>query len=206
MYILTSRLLRGDLNVQDAVPPTLIPGLTVLNAATAGVAMGFGWFGHEIDVIMFSLGIAYVFTFFVIITYRLVHRGPVIPFLVPTLLLMSAPFTVSYICYMTQIETVDAFGTVMFYFGLFIYIVLFFNVFKKGLQFKVSWWGACFSTGALTNAALRYSILSQEPLVVDIAGVLLIVLVLLIVITAYKTLQYLLKGKLFTPQKNNCSS
>jgi tellurite resistance protein len=135
MYTLTSRLFRGDLNVLDAVPPTLIPGLTVLNAASAGVAMKFGWFGNEVDTIMFSLGIAYVFTFFVIIAYRLVHRGPVRQFLVPTLLLMSAPFTVSFICYMTRVKVVDTFGAVIFYFGFFIYFVLFFSVFKKGLPF-----------------------------------------------------------------------
>lgn len=51
MYILTSRLFRGDLNVLDAVPPTLIPGLTVLNAATAGIAMKFGWFETELNII-----------------------------------------------------------------------------------------------------------------------------------------------------------
>lgn len=199
MYVLTSRLFRGDLNVLDAVPPTLIPGLTVLNAATTGISMGFGWFGDEIDTIMFSLGIAYVFTFFVIISYRLVHRAPVIPFLVPTLLLMSAPFTVSFICYMTRITSIDAFGSVLFYFGFFIYVVLFLNVFKKGLKFMISWWGACFSTGALANASLKYAFISKDPMVRDVAGAMLVLLVFLITITAYLSLRNLFSGKLFRP-------
>lgn len=199
MYILTSRLCRGELNVLDAVPPTLIPGLTVLNAATAGVSMKFGWFGNEADVILFSLGIAYVFVFFIIITYRLVHRAPVIQFLVPTLLLMCAPFEVGFICYMTQVSTVDLFGSVIFYFGLFIFFVLFFHVFKKGLPFMVSWWGACFSAGALTNAALRYANVSQDIVVKDIAAFLLVLLVVLIAITFFLTLKRLFTGQLLKP-------
>lgn len=148
---------------------------------------------------MFSLGIAYEFTFFVIITYRLVHRGPVIPFLVPTLLLMSAPFTVGYICYISTLNEINAFGSVIFYFGFFIYLVLFFNVFKKGLKFMISWWGACFSTGALTNAALKYANANKDQLVNDLSVLLLILLIILISITAYKTLQCLLSGQLLKP-------
>ncbi|WP_316848862.1 SLAC1 family transporter [Pedobacter agri] len=201
IYILSSRLYKGALNVLDAAPPTLIPGLTTLNAATAGVTMKFGWFGNEVDVILFSVGIAYVFVFFVVITYRLVHRPPVIQFLIPTLLLMSAPFTVGFICYLTIVPKVDLFGVVIFYFGFFIYAVLFFSVFKKGLPFMVSWWGACFSTGALANAALRYANLSHDIVVKNIVTMLVILLIILIAITLYHTISKLLRKQLFTPVK-----
>ncbi|MET1056024.1 MAG: hypothetical protein ABWY16_12010 [Pedobacter sp.] len=199
MFILTSRLYRGQLKITDAVPPTLIPGLTVLNTATAGAAMQWGWFTHEFDLILFSLGIVYVFVFFVLISYRLIHREPVVIFLVPTLLLMCAPFEVGFITYMSQVPQVDMFASVIFYFGLFIFVVLFFFVFKKGLPFMVSWWGSCFSAGALANAAIKYANVSQDPLVKDIAIFLLIVLTVMVIITFTLTIKYLAKGKLLKP-------
>jgi tellurite resistance protein len=199
MFILTSRLYRGDLKITDAVPPTLIPGLTVLNTATAGAAMKWGWFTHEFDLILFSLGIVYVFVFFVLISYRLIHREPVITFLVPTLLLMCAPFEVGFITYTSQVPQVDMFASVIFYFGLFIFVVLFFFVFKKGLPFMVSWWGSCFSAGALANAAIKYANVSHDPLVECIAIFLLIVLTVMVIITFTLTISHLLKGKLLKP-------
>lgn len=198
---LTSRLYKGALNVLDTVPPLLIPGLTVLNAATSGVSMKFGWFGNKFDVFLFSVGIAYVFVFFIVITYRLIHRSPVIQFLVPTLLLMSAPFTVGFICYMNIVPFIDLFGTVMFYFGFFIYAVLFFSVFKKGLPFMVSWWGSCFATGALTNAALRYANVSGDIVVKYMATGLFIGLLLMITVTSYLTISRLVTGRLLKPSK-----
>lgn len=196
---LTSRLYKGALNVLATVPPLLIPGLTVLNAATSGDAMKFGWFGNKFDIVLFSLGIAYVFVFFIVITYRLIHRSPVIEFLVPTLLLMSAPFTVGFICYLNITPVIDLFGTVMFYFGFFIYAVLFFSVFKKGLPFMVSWWGACFATGALTNAAIKYANVSNDIAVKCIATGLFIGLLLMITVTSYLTISRLVTGRLLKP-------
>ncbi|WP_442587531.1 hypothetical protein ACSBL2_15910 [Pedobacter sp. AW31-3R] len=199
MYILTSRLYRGQLKITDAVPPTLIPGLTVLNTATAGAALKWDWFTHDFDLILFSLGIVYVFVFFVLISYRLIHREPVVTFLVPTLLLMCAPFEIGFLTYMSQVPQVDMFASVIFFFGLFIFVVLFFFVFKKGLPFMVSWWGSCFSAGALANAALRYANISHSPLVEGIAAFLLIFLTVLIAITFFLTVKYLVKGKLLKP-------
>jgi len=199
MFVLTSRLYRGQLKITDAVPPTLIPGLTVLNTATAGAAMKWGWFTQEFDLILFSLGIVYVFVFFVLISYRLIHREPVITFLIPTLLLMCAPFEVGFITYMSQVPQVDMFASVIFYFGLFIFVVLFFFVFKKGLPFMVSWWGACFSAGALANAAIKYANVSKDPLVEGIAIFILAVLTILVIITFTLTIKYLVKGKLLKP-------
>lgn len=199
MFVLTYRLFKGELNVLDAVPPTLIPGLTVLNAVTAGVGMKLGIIENETGTILFSLGIVYVMVFFVIIAYRLVHREPIRIFLKPTLLLMSAPFTVGFLSYVSQVKHVDLFGSVLFYFGFFIFIVLFFIVFTKGLPFMISWWGACFSTGALTNASLRYAILSQDLMVKGLAGFMLAAASVLILSTFLLTLRLQLNGKLLKP-------
>jgi tellurite resistance protein len=199
MYILMDRLYKGQLSAENAVPPVLIPGLTVLNAANTGGGMQFNWLGNEVDSILFSFGIVYVLLFFIIISYRLIHGGALPLFLGPTLLLMSTPFEASFLAYLKPGASVDRFASVLFYFGLLVFLVLFFNVFKKGLPFMTTWWASCFSLAALTNAAIKYTNLSPDILVRDLAGVLLIATTLLISFTFALTMERLLSGRLFNP-------
>jgi tellurite resistance protein len=199
LYALTGRLLKGQLAEGDALPPLLIPGLTTLNAANAGAGMQLGSWGKEADLIFFSVGIVYVLTLFVLISYRLVHGGAIPLSLAPTLLLMSAPFEVGFLAYTSLTPVIDSFAAVLFFFGLFIFIVLFFKVFKKGLPFMTSWWSSCFSTAALANAACRYARVSHDILVNDMAIVSLIAASLLIGITFVFTIKLQQDGKLLKP-------
>jgi tellurite resistance protein len=199
LYALTARLLKGQLSAGDVLPPVLIPGLTALNAANTGAGMQFGNWGKEADLILFSVGIVYVLLFFVLISYRLIQGGTILASLVPTLLLVSAPFEVGFLAYMHQAAAVDCFASVLFFFGLSIFVVLFFKVFKRGLPFMISWWAACFSTVALANAAFSYANVSHDIFVSAMAGVLLIGASLLIVITFAFTLRLLRNGKLLVP-------
>jgi tellurite resistance protein len=199
MYLLTKRLYKGELKVLDLVPPVLIPGLTVLNAVFTRANLKFDWWEPAADLPLFAIGIVFVMVFFVIITYRLVHLEPPILFLKPTLLLMSAPFTVGFLGYMSTKTHVNELGSVMFFFGFFIFIVSFFIVFTKGLPFMTSWWGACFSMGALANASLKYALLSHmEPMKYLSVG-LLAGSSLLTTITLLQTLRALFNGNLLKP-------
>ena len=137
--------------------------------------------------------------FFVIITYRLVHLEQVTLFLKPSLLLMSAPFEVGLLSYLSTRNKIDDFSTVLFFFGLFIFIVLFFIVFDRKLPFMVSWWGACFSMGALTNGSLQFARLSEIHFVRVISIVLLILVNILILTTLVQTIRYLFTGRLLKP-------
>jgi tellurite resistance protein len=199
IYVLMGRLYKGRLDPKDAVPPVLIPGLTLLNAANAGRGMQFGVWGNEVNGILFSLGIVYVLLFFVIITYRLIYGGALPLFLEPTLLLMSAPFAVGFLAYVSPGGAVNSFASVFFFFGLLLLVVLFFNVFKKGLPFMISWWASCFSLGALTNAAIRYANQRHDPLLCDVAAALMIASSLLVAITFVLTIWQQLSGRLLNP-------
>ena len=155
--------------------------------------------GKEVDLILFSVGIVYVFVFFIIILFRLVYREPIVPFLVPTLLLMSAPFEVGVSAYISQTGQIDFFASVIFFFGLFTFMVILFHVLKERVPFMISWWSSCFSIGALTNAALKYSIISNGLLEKGIAAILLIAATFFMAITFIITIRLQLKGKLLKP-------
>jgi tellurite resistance protein len=95
--------------------------------------------------------------------------------------------------------SVDLFASVIFYFGFFLFIVLFFHVFNRRLQFSIPWWGACFSTAALTNASLRYANVCHDGVMKVLGGALLVLLIGLVVITLWHTLHRLVRGELLTP-------
>jgi len=192
MARLTSRLFNGHVTDTGAVPAILIPGLTALNSGTTGSAMRFGSEGYQADMFLFSIGIVYTLTFFVLIVYRLAHFSPLSNFFRPSLLLMCAPFEIGFQTYISLTQRVDLFATVIFYFGLFMFVVLFFHVFTRSLRFETSWWGACFSTGALTNAALHYAMLSPDLPKKVLAAMMLLLLTGLILATGYNSLRYLL--------------
>lgn len=198
MYELTARLFKGQLNVVDTEPPALIPGLVLLNAVVAGQKMGFAW-TKEANLILFSIGIVYVFVFFILILSRLIYNQPVTPFLVPTLLLMSAPSEVGMSAYVSQTLQIDMFSSVLFYFGLFTFIVILVHILKERIYFMTSWWSACFSIGALTNAALKYSFLTDGAIEKFIAGVLLVVATLFMAVTLFITVKMQLKNELLKP-------
>ena len=199
VYILTVRLFKGSINSLDLVPPVLIPGLTILNAVTAHASVDLGWESKEMDTILFSVGIMYATVFFIIVTYRLIHREPVTLFLKPTLLIMSAPFEVGLLSYLSTRKEIDTFASALFYSGFFIFIVLLLVVFNKKLPFMVSWWGACFSTVALTNASLQYARFNQLSFNMGIAVILLGIVTIFILITLFQTIRHLFTGKLLTP-------
>jgi len=199
MYLLTARMFNENINTLNALPPILIPGLVVLNAATSGASMQLGWWGKEVDLILFSFGIIPVFALFVIILYRLMHRKVIDVFLQPTLLLMSAPFEVGFLAYVSQSKTIDTFGSVIFFFGLLVFAILFFKVFKKGLPFMISWWATSFSLAALANASLEYAIVGHDPLLKYIAGFLLIGSSIMVALTLCFTLNRHFSGKLLHP-------
>jgi tellurite resistance protein len=194
--LLTIRLFKGHSNCLDLVPPVLIPGLTLLNAVSAHSSINLGWWSREADQMLFAIGIVYVTVFFVIITCRIMLLQPVVLFLKPTLLLMSAPFEVGLLSYLSTKNQIDTAASVLFYFGLFIFIVLLFIVFDQKPSYMVSWWGACFSLGALTNASLQYARLSQVILLKYISVLLLLSLTISIFITLIQTLRYLFAGRL----------
>ena len=154
MYILTRRLYKGVLNALDLVPPVLIPGLTVLNAVTAHASIDLGCWSNEADQMLFSIGIVYVMVFFVIITYRLVHLEPLVLFLKPTLLLMSAPFEISFLSYLSTKTQVNAFAAMLFYFGFFIIILPLTSMLEQIIATEM---GAEYKSGGPSNKQSTYS-------------------------------------------------
>ena len=86
---------------------------------------------------MFALAVGTMIAllFFTMIVSRLIHHESLAAPLIPSLMILMAPFEVGYLAYTKFTQQVDTFAGLLFYFGLFIFLVLAPKVFRKGIPF-----------------------------------------------------------------------
>lgn len=118
--------------------------------------------------------------------------------MVPSLLILMAPFEVGFLAYTNFTQRVDTFSGLLFYFGLFLFLTLAPKVLRKGIPFASGWWAISFPMAAVTIAALKYSMFVQAWPVTLIAIILLAMLSIAIVVLLVRTLQMLMNGRLLT--------
>ncbi|UKS25650.1 SLAC1 anion channel family protein [Paenibacillus sp. HWE-109] len=194
-YIVISRLLKGKLDLSHAVPAWLIPCVGVLDIAVTGGTMPFAW-AHEVNLMSLAIGGFAALLFLPLIINRLIHHEALGIGLMPSMIILIAPFEVGFLGYSNFLQRIDNFAAVLFYFGLFLFIVLAFKVFKKSVTFGASWWAVSFPMAALSNAALKYAIhVNTWPLKI-IAALILLILTIVIIVLLVRTLIHLFNGKL----------
>ncbi|WP_338042353.1 SLAC1 anion channel family protein [Paenibacillus alba] len=194
-YIIISRLLKGKIDPTHAVPAWLIPCVGVLDIAVTGGTMPFAW-AHEVNLLSLAIGGFAALIFLPLIINRLIHHETLGIGLTPSMIILIAPFEVGFLGYSNFLQRIDNFAAILFYFGLFLFIVLAFKVFKKTIYFGASWWAVSFPMAALSNAALKYAIhVNTWPLKV-IAALILLILTIVIIVLLVRTLINLFNGKL----------
>lgn len=194
-FAIVGRLLKGKVDIAHAVPAWFIPGVATLDIAVAGGTMPMAW-AHEINMFALAVGAMIALLFFVMIMARMIHHEPVPAGMVPSLLILMAPFEVGFLAYTNFTQRVDSFSGLLFYFGLFIFLAFAPKVFRRGISFASGWWAISFPIAALATAALKYSMFVQAWPLKLIAIMLLAILSIAIVILFIKTLYFLFKGKL----------
>ncbi|SDW03283.1 SLAC1 anion channel family protein [Paenibacillus sp. CF384] len=194
-FIIVTRLLNGNLDPGHVVPPWLIPGVGTLDIAVAGGTMPFPW-ANEINLLSLAVGAIVALIFLTMILSRLIHHAPLPAGLVPSMMIMIAPFEVGFLGYTNMQQKVDSFASILFYFGLFLFIVLFFKVFRKSNPFSASWWAISFPIAALSNAALEYANFVDSWLLVGISAVVLAFLSIVLAVLLVRTLILLFSGNL----------
>ncbi|MCY9659298.1 SLAC1 anion channel family protein [Paenibacillus chondroitinus] len=194
-FIIVTRLLNGNIEHGHAVPAWLIPGVGTLDIAVAGGTMPFPW-AHEVNLISLAIGGIVALIFLTMILSRLIHHAPMHTGLTPSMLIMIAPFEVGFLGYVNFEQRIDQFASILYYFGLFLFIVLFFKVFKKSIPFGASWWGVSFPLAALSNAALQYAMFVNSWLLIAVSAVILVVLNIVLLVLFIRTLKALFNGSL----------
>jgi tellurite resistance protein len=195
--IVVSRLLSGNQESHSAVPAWLIPGVATLDIAVTGAHMPMAW-AHEFNLFAIAVGSVIALVFFTRIFSRLVHEPVMAKGMTPSLMILIAPFEVGFLAYTHFFGGVDYFASVLFYFGLFLFGVLAFKVFRQAAPFSPAWWAISFPIAALSNAALKYADAKGGVILEAIAYLILAFLTIALVVLTVKTLKFLFNGKLLS--------
>ncbi|WP_127492129.1 SLAC1 anion channel family protein [Paenibacillus glycanilyticus] len=193
--VFVARLLKGNYNPENMVPALLVPVVGTLDISVAGGQMPFPW-AHEINLLSLAIGGFVALVYFTLILSRLIFQAPLPAGLTPSMIIMIAPFEVGFLGYTNFEQRIDSFASVLFYFGLFLFLVLFFKVFKKTIPFGASWWGVSFPMAALSNAALKYALYTDAWPLTVIAVIVLALLSIVLLVLFVRTLNILFNGKL----------
>lgn len=196
-YFAFSRLLRGGLDAAHAVPAWLIPGVATLDIAVTGEPMHMAWVSQ---FVLFSsaIGAVLALVLFTLIGTRMIQHQPLNAAMTPSLMILVAPFEVGFLAYVNVIGSVDRFAALLFYFGLFMFLVVAPKVFRPGARFGPTWWAIGFPMAALVNAALKYAAVHPTLPLRLLAFFLLAFLSVALAVLVFRTLRDLLNGRLLS--------
>ena len=195
--VMISRLLDGNGSPTSVVPAWLIAGVGSLDIVVTGGGFTSAW-AHEINLLAAAIGSVSAIVFFVLIFSRLVHHEPLAAGMRPSKMILVAPFSVGFIAYVNLVQKVDMFASLLFYFGLFLFVIISYRLCRKPAPFSPNWWAIGFPMAALSNAALMYSNAVGGPVLNFIAILLLFLLTAAILVLSIRTLHLLLTGRLLT--------
>jgi tellurite resistance protein len=194
-FISVTRLLKGNIDGNHAVPAWIIPGVATLDIAVAGGTLPMAW-AHEVNLFATSVGAVMAIVLFTMIFPRLVHRAPLASGMIPSMMILMAPFEVGFLAYVNVMQRIDTFAALLFYFGLFFFVVLATKIFRPSIAFAPGWWAISFPMAALANAAMKYAAAQQTIALHYLAGFILVIVTIAIVVLFVRTLHILLNGEL----------
>lgn len=194
-FIVVSRLLRGKGDAAHAVPAWLIPGVATLDIAVTGGHMPMAW-ANEVVLLSIAVGSVLALVMFTMIGTRLIQHEPLANAMTPSLMILIAPFEVGFLAYTNLTGEVDRFASLLFYFGLFMFVVVAPKVFRRSVSFSPAWWAISFPLAALVNAALKYATVHPTLPLQLLAGALLVFLTAALLVLTVRTVHILFNGRL----------
>lgn len=194
--IMISRLLNGNAAPATAVPAWLIGGVGSLDVVVTGGPFMTGW-QYQVNLLAAAIGGVSAVVFFIRIFSRMMHEAPLAEAMQPSMMILVAPFPVGFIAYVNLVQKVDTFAALLFYFGLFLFVVISGRLLMKTPPFSPAWWAVGFPVAALASAALMYAGSVGTLYLGVIAALLLLALTVCVFVLALRTVYALFTGRLF---------
>jgi tellurite resistance protein len=193
-FLMITRLFKGNVDGGNAVPAWLIPGVATLDIAVAGAQFPLPWV-REINLFAASVGAVFALVLLTMIVARLVHKEPLASQMVPSMMILIAPFEVGFLAYVNIMQRVDMFAALLFYVGLYLFILLARMMFRRSIAFGPGWWAVSFPMAALSSAALRYAAARDVVALDCLAGALLAIVTVTILVLLARTLHALIRPR-----------
>ncbi len=194
---IVSNWLHKDYEIHVINPAWFIPVVGTMLVPIAGVSHA----DPEISWFFFSVGIVFWIVLFAITFYRVIFHVPIAQKLIPTLFILIAPPAVGFIAWVKLTGDFDAFARILFYFGLFTFLLLLVNADRfRRVPFFVSWWAYTFPLDAVTISLVLAYAKTGSPVLGYAAWVMLPLTSLLILYVAWRTFRAALRGQICVPE------
>ncbi len=160
--------------VAHATPAWIIPVVGLLDIPLALPTLSLPPM-HGLMVFALAVGLFFAIPLFTLIVSRLIFEAPMPDALLPSLLILIAPFAVGYSTYVLTAGHADLFANALYMLTLFMLAVLLGRLrqLRSCCPFRVAWWAVSFPLAASAIAGLRFA--TVEPgLVTDAIAIVLL--------------------------------
>lgn len=151
IIIMSAWIKHEKFKIHHINPSWFIPVVGCLIIPIAGVKH----FSPELSWFFFSIGFFWWLILTTIVFNRIIFHHPIPQKLIPTLAILFAPPIIGFIALTKLLGGLNLFGNMLYYFGLFLFILILFQAktFAK-LKFNLPWWAYSFPLDALAIGTL----------------------------------------------------
>lgn len=179
-------------------PAWIIPVVGTLDIPLASNLFNYDWIIY-LNIFCVAIGLFFAVPIFTLIFTRILFFERLPDKLMPSLLIMIAPFSVGFSAYlMTNNANLDIFAFSLFFLGLFIFLVLLpqlISIFKS-CPFRVTWWAVSFPLSALLVSTLKINEDFDNVFINTLSWVFLVAFTLIILWLFIRTLKGVFDGEL----------
>ncbi|MCX8083642.1 MAG: SLAC1 anion channel family protein [Calditerrivibrio sp.] len=173
-----------DFKINFKNPSWFIPvvGPILVPISGANYSQELSWFFYSIGIILWLPMLS-------VLMFRLIFNDPMPIKLLPTLAILLAPPAVGFISYVKLTGMIDPFAKILFYFGVFTFLMLltFIKRFLK-IPFFLSWWAYTFPLAAFTISNILYYKLTGITFFAYLSGALMLLTTIVVLIVTVKTI------------------
>jgi len=198
IIIMSAWIKHEKFEIHHINPSWFIPVVGCILIPIAGVKH----FSPELSWFFFSIGLFWWLILTTIVMNRIIFHQPIADKLIPTFFILFAPPIIGFIALTKLLGGLNPFGNMLYYFGVFMFILILFQykMFIK-LKFYLSWWAYSFPISALVvGTLLMYN--ETNLLFFNIASwIFFILLNLIVIMLSIKTIIAIKNKKICIEEK-----
>jgi len=185
IIIMTIWIRHEKFKIHHINPSWFIPVVGLIIIPIAGVKH----FYPEVSWFFFSIGFFWWLILTIIVFNRIIFHPPIAEKLIPTLAILFAPPIIGFISLTKLLGGLNPFGNMLYYFGLFLFILILFQskMFAK-LKFNLPWWAYSFPLDALAIGTLLMYEQTKSSFMFYLSWIVFIFLNVIILLLLIKTI------------------
>ncbi|MDO7252892.1 SLAC1 anion channel family protein [Helicobacter cappadocius] len=143
--------------IENVTPAWIIPVVGTLDIPLASNLFGQGGGFDYLNVLSLAIGLFFAVPIITLILLRVLISSKLPDKLMPTLMILIAPFSVGFSAYVSVNTEVDMFALGLFFLGVFVFLTLLPQTIAsiRCCPFRVTWWAVSFPMSAMLVSMLK---------------------------------------------------